>query len=140
MDIVEAFKIGTGPIFDAVNRLEGPDRKMFSTAATARYPSMSAIDRVARIPSMRAAVWEHFNIEQHVEYPVLSGDLLYGTLSNAVHNQVFRQIPVSDLADDNYKRFLCVLGKIYNKKVLEYSEMDASTYEDEQEGKGQLQR
>ena len=96
---------------------------------------MSAIDKTVRIPVMRAAVWEHFRFEQHVEYPVLSGDLLYGTLSNAVHNKVFKQIPVSDMADDSYKKFLGVLGKIYLQTVDEYSEMDASTYEDEQEGK-----
>ena len=95
---------------------------------------MTAIDKAVRIPVMRAAVWEHFGFEQHVEYPVLSGDLLYGTLSNAVHNKVFKQIPVSDMADDSYKKFLGVLGKKYLQTVVEYSEMEASTYEDEQEG------
>ena len=95
---------------------------------------MTAIDKAVRIPAMRAAVWEHFGFEQHVVYPVLSGDLLYGTLSNAVHNKVFKQIPVSDVADDSYKIFLGVLGKKYLQTVVEYSEMEASTYEDEQEG------
>ncbi len=71
----------------------------------------------------------------HVKYPVLSGDLLHGTLSNAVHNKVFKQIPVSDMANGSYKKFLDVLGKRYLQTVDEYSEMDASTYEDEQEGK-----
>ncbi len=118
-----------------MGRLDAAEGKTFRTAAAARYPSMSAIDRAVRIPVMQAAVWEHFRFEQHVKYPELSGDLLYGTLFNAVHNKVFKQIPVSDMADDSYKRFLGVLGKRYLQTVDEYSEMDASTYEDEQEGK-----
>jgi hypothetical protein len=96
---------------------------------------MSAIDKTVRIPAIQAAVWEHFGFEQHVKYPVLSGDLLHGTLSNAVHNKVFKKIPVSDMADDNYKNFLGVVAKMYLQTVDEYSELDASTYEDEQEGK-----
>ena len=81
-----AFNRKTGSIFDTVGRLEAADGKTFKTAATARFPSMTAIDKAVRIPAMRAAVWEHFGFEQHVVYPVLSGDLLYGTLSNVVHN------------------------------------------------------
>ena len=134
-DVVEAYKSGTGPIFDAVGHLDAADTKIFCNAATARFPSMSAIDKTVRIPAMQVAVWKHFRFEQHVEYPALRGDLLYGTLSNAVHNKVYKEISVSDMADDSYKRFLGLLGKIYLQTVVEYSEMDASTYEDEHERK-----
>ena len=94
---------------------------------------MSAIDRAVRLPGMRAAVWEHFRFEQHVEYPVLSSDLLYGTLSAGVHIQLFKHVFVSDMADESYKEFLRAVGNYFCQKVVEYSEMDASTYEDEQE-------
>ena len=135
-DIVAAYNSGAGPIFDAVGRLDAAEGKAFRVAAAARFPSMSAIDRAVRNPIMQKAVWEYFGFEHNMVYPVLSGDLMYGTLSNAVHNVVFKKIPVSDMADDSYKRFLAVLGNIYHQTVDEYSEMDASTYEDEQEASG----
>jgi len=74
-------------------------------------------------------------IEEHVKYPLLSGELIYGTLSDAIHQKVFEQIPVSDAVGDDYKKFFAVLGERYGRTVVEYSEMDASTYEDEQERK-----
>ena len=112
-DVVEAYKSGTGPIFDAVDRLNTEDQERFRNAAAARFPSMSIIDEIVRIPVMQSAVWEHFHFEQDMVYPVLSGDVLYGTLSNAVHHKVFQKIPVSDMAPDSYKRFLAVLGNMY---------------------------
>ena len=112
-DIVEAYKSGTGPIFDAVDRLKTEEQKRFRNAAAARYPSMSSIDETVRIPAMQIAVWKHFHFDQDMVYPVLTGDLLYGTLSNAVHHKVFQKIPVSDMAPDSYKRFLAVLGNMY---------------------------
>jgi hypothetical protein len=84
---------------------------------------------------MKAAVWEHFHFEQDVEYPMLSRELLYGTLSNAVHNKVFSHMPVSNMADDSYKKFFRVLGKMYAYTIVEYDEMDAFTFEQEQKGK-----
>jgi hypothetical protein len=134
-DIVVAYKNGTNQIFVSVDCLDAADRKAFHTAATSRYPSMSAIERAVRNPNFQTAVWKHFGFEEHMKYPVLSDDLLYGTLSNAVHNKVFKQILVSDIVDDDYKRFFAVLGERYGQKVLEYSEMDASTYEDRKERK-----
>ena len=134
-DVVEAYKSGTGPIFEAVDSLQTSEQKRFRNAAAARYPSMSSIDETVRIPAMQIAVWEHFHFDQDMVYPVLTGDLLYGTLSNAVHNKVFKQIPVSDMATDSYKKFIVELGKMYEQTVVEYSELDASTYEDEQMGK-----
>ena len=132
-NVVNAYKSGTGPIFDAVDRLDKDEKKKFNTAATSMFPGMSAIDRAVRIPAMQAAVWEHFRFEQHVEYPVLSNDLLYGTLSAGVHIKLFKQVFVSDMADESYKEFLRAVGNYFCRKVVEYSEMDASTYEDEQE-------
>ena len=133
--VVEAYKSGTGPIFDAVGLLDAAAAKKFRTAAAARFPSMSAIDMTVRISAMQLAVWAQFRFEQHLEYPVLSSDLLYGTLSAGVHTKVFKHLLVSDMADDSYKKFLRALGDYFRQTVVEYSEMDASTYEDEQEGK-----
>ena len=134
-NVVDAYKSGTGPIFDAVGRLDATARKKFCTAAAAQFPSMSAIDRAVRNSTMQAAVWEHFRFEQDVEYPELSNDLLYGTLSAGVHIKVFKHIFVSNMADDSYKEFLRALGNYFRHTVVEYSEIDASTYEDEQEEK-----
>ena len=131
-DIVEAFKSGSGPIYDAVGKLNATDAKAFRAAAAAPYPSMSAIDRAVRIPVMKAAVWKEFGFDQDVEYPVLPSDLVYGTLSNAIHNMVFKRIPVSDRADDIYKRFVCLLAERYFRTAVEYSEMDVSSNEEEQ--------
>ena len=128
-DVVKAYKSGTGPIFDAVDRLNTEEQEAFRNAAAARYPDMSIIEETVRIPAMLTAVCEHFHFEQDMVYPVISSDL-YDSLANAIND--FKQIPVSDMATDIYKRFLCVLGKRYSQTVVEYSEMDASTYADEQ--------
>ncbi len=134
-NVVEAYKSGTGPIFVAIGRLDAAAGKNFRAAAAAQFPSMSAIDRAVRNSVMQVAVWEHFRFKQHVEYPVLSSDLLYGTVSAGVHTKVFKHIHVSDMADDYYKEFLRALGDYFRQTVVEYSEVDASTYEDEQDGK-----
>ena len=134
-NVVDAYKSGTGPIFDAAGRLDIDAGKSFRKAANLQFPTMSAIDRAVRIPVMQAAVWEHFRFDQQVEYPVLSSDLLYGTLSAGVHIKVFKHIFVSDMADESYKEFLQALGNYFSQTVVEYSEMDASTCEDEQERK-----
>ena len=115
--------------------LNEADAKIFRTAAAARFPSMLAIGKTVRIPVMQAAVWKHFGFEEHMEYPVLPYDMLYGTLSYTVHNKVFKQIFVSDMDYDCYKIFLVALGKIYLQEVVEYSEMDACFYEDKQNRK-----
>ncbi len=132
---MEAYKSGSGPIFDAVGLLDTPAGKKFRTAAAAQFPSMSAIDATIRISFMRVAVWKQFGFVEHVEYPVLSSDLLYGTLSVGAHTKVSKHIYVSDMADGSYKDFFDSLGKYFCKSMVEYSEMDASTYEDEQEAK-----
>jgi hypothetical protein len=133
-NVVDAYRSGTGPIYDVVGRLDAAARKNFRAAADSQFPSMSAIDRAVRNSVMQVAVWEHFRFEPHLEYPTLSSDLLYGTLSAGVHTKVFKHIPVSDMADGSYKEFLCALGNYFRQTVVEYSERDASTYEDEQEG------
>ena len=96
---------------------------------------MSAIDRAVRNSDVQAAVWRHFGFEQSVEYPMLSNDLLYGTLSAGVHTKVFKHILVSDEADYSYKKFIRELAKYFRRTFVEYSEVDASTYEDQQAGK-----
>jgi hypothetical protein len=116
-----------------VDDLDAAAGKKFRTATLAQFPSMSAIDMTVRDPAMQTAVWKHFGFEPHLEYPVLSSDLLYGTLSAGVHIKVFKHMFVSDMADGSYKEFLRALGNYFRQTVVEYSEMDASTYEDEQE-------
>jgi hypothetical protein len=118
-----------------VSLLDAADAKRFRSAAFAQFPSMSAIDRAVRISVMQAAVWKHFRFDQRVEYPMLSSDLLYGTLSAGVHTKVFKHILVSDMADGSYKEFFRALGDFFGQTVVEYSEIDASTNEDEQEKK-----
>jgi hypothetical protein len=132
---VDAYKSGKGPIFDAVNCLGAAEKKNFRNAANSQFPSMSAIDRAVRNSDVQAAVWMHFSFVPSVEYPVLSNDLLYGTLSAGVHTKVFKHILVSDEADDSYKKFIRELASYFRRTVVEYSEVDASTYEDNQAGK-----
>ena len=131
--VVDAYKSGTGPIYDAAVSLDAAAAKKFHSLAFSQFPSMSAVDRVVRIPIVQEAVWKHFRFEQHVEYPGLSNDLLYGTLSAGVHIKVLKHILVSDEADDSFKGFLRAVGNYLGQMIVEYSEMDASTYEKEQE-------
>jgi hypothetical protein len=134
-DIVIAYKKGSGPIFDAVGQLDETEKKTFINAAKARFPIKTAIDKTVRIPVIEAAVWKYFDFEKDVVYPVLPNDVMYGVLSEAIHNQVFSHVPVSDKADKNYKNFFGLLGKHYLKEVVVYSEMDATPCEDKQAGK-----
>ena len=61
---------------------------------------------------------------------MLSKDFLYGTLSTGVHDMVFNHILVSDMADKAYKEFFQQLSKLFSQPIVEYSEVDASTYDD----------
>ena len=141
-DVLDAYMSKTGPIYETVAGSKSPEdldrtvRTTFSVAAKSEFPSMSAIDKAIRNSKyVQAAVWKQFGFEENLEYPYLSYDLLYGTLSAAVHIKVIDDLLVSDLADDRYKKFLQALGKRFSKRVVEYSEMDASTFEDEEKGK-----
>lgn len=94
-----------------------------------RQPKMSLVNKVLRINSVWSVVVREFSLGDDTIYPDFQGTLLYGVLSEGMHNPDLTKVIVSDLSESNYKTFFrraaqfCDLG--FTEFKEEYSESDS---------------
>ena len=62
-----------------------------------------------------------------------NSDLLYGVLSQQIHNPYIVKVVVSDLSDSNYKSFFKQIGKSCSLGFREYDEEASLALADEEE-------
>jgi hypothetical protein len=87
-------------------------------------PLKSGINAILQNPKVQSVVWMRFNLSS--ELPVFPTTLLYGALSEIIHNPDVRGLVVSDAATSSYKAFFSDLAGLYKVKYTEYEEEQAT--------------
>lgn len=68
----------------------------------------------------RVAVWELLGIASDLDLPALSSRLLYGDLSDIIHNPEFDYVAVSDNNGKNFKAFFLAVATMFKITYIEY--------------------
>ena len=63
-------------------------------------------------------------------YPRFPNDVLYGAISDEIHNPSVRELIVASTADAKLKRFVAALAQRNNVKWTEYDAVDAAVGKD----------
>jgi hypothetical protein len=96
------------------------------------YPRMATVNKLCLIPNVKKAIWSQLALED-CAVPGLGDNLLYGGISEKIHNPNFPAIVVSNLESPEYKSFFNMLA-LFLKKVkgaVEFSEELAAAYTDD---------
>ena len=62
--------------------------------------------------------------------PALSRTVVYGALSEVIHNDHFNKVIMSNLSNEDYKCFMLCLSKYYKKSMIEFDEMQSELDEE----------
>lgn len=62
--------------------------------------------------------------------PALSRTVVYGALSEVIHNDHFNKVIMSNLSNEDYKGFMLCLSKYYKKSMIEFDEMQSELDEE----------
>ena len=97
--------------------------KVFLKDIKKQYIPFNTINKALLIPSFRKYIWDHFEFSDVLIVPNLEQAILYGTISDTTHNQLFRKLVISDLAPPEYKSFMTTLAIQYKRGIVEFEEM-----------------
>ena len=106
-------------------------QRVFLIEIKRKYTPFTTINKALLISSFRKYIWDHFEFPDTVVFPDVQPSLSYGTLSDIVHNEVFRKLVISDLAAPEYKYFMMTLANQYKKGIVEFEEMYSELYEED---------
>ena len=90
---------------------------------------MSAVNSVLKEPQVFEAVWAHFKLDRAFPLPDFDESMLYGAVSEIIHNPSIREIIVSDASSGQYRGFFGELARYNKRSVVLFDEMLASTDE-----------
>jgi hypothetical protein len=125
-DIYQVYKQGNGDVYKAISGSK-LFSKLIDNEANKDFPQKQILDKALRDdPVIREAVWTHFNLDENPPYPVLSNDLLFGTLSNMVHNYHYNAVLISDEAPTEYMTFFKALATYQKRKFELFSAVAAA--------------
>lgn len=85
-------------------------------------PTMTALNKLLLDPNIRAAFWNHMNLEQDLPLPTFPATVLYGAVSEPIHQPGFSAIFLSDSADSALLNFCKALAKINHISVVLFDE------------------
>ena len=84
-------------------------------------PKMSAIYRILMENStIRKEFLMWMNMDPGLELPQKGGTILFGTLSEAIHDPMLRTVVVASDDDVLYKKFFEALARRFKVKMIEY--------------------
>ena len=126
-EILVAYADKKTPVYAAIT--DSQHSTVIQNESSKAFPSMTPINKVLKDPRIRAAVWEHFEFDKGVSYPIFKEDLLYGRLSRFVHSADFRRVLVSDSEDESYRSFMSLLAVRFEFEFSDFNELDASSGE-----------
>lgn len=116
-EVVEALKSNAKLM--AVLKETATEKDCFEIKKT--HPRMTVLNRVLTHETLRHAVWAEFGLERDVPLPKLDEeDLLYGSLSNGVHDPGLRNVYVPKTSPTQFKSFVAAICRRLNKDVVEY--------------------
>ena len=90
------------------------------------YPKMSHINNALRYSEVKDIVWTTLGFDKSLVLPSFPNDILYGRLSEMLHDPRYRQILLSDKEDPVYKLFFTTVVNKYELSIEEYSEEEAA--------------
>ena len=108
-------------VFLAINNTHFNDK--FRTERKKEFPSMSMVNRVLREDKVWRAVLTELNLNPGTVLPTFSENLLYGVMSDRVHNPDLSNIIVSDRSSKEYKFFFSELSVLIDIPYKEFDEM-----------------
>jgi hypothetical protein len=146
--VIQAVKRKQGAIYDAVQSNEAVEivQKFQSKAVRAKYPKMSAVDRLLAMPAVKDAVWEvsciahrcvpplsdcsrlqELKIPSDVKYPSRFPDVLtYGVLSDEVYTLAGNTVYVVSDMEPEFKNFYAAVAAIEKGRVREFCKYAAT--------------
>ncbi len=84
---------------------------------------MTKVNRVLEMNStIRTAFFKAENISTDLNFPKLDGKVLYGTISEAIHEPFIRAVVIGGGNEKSYKDFFQALAKKYNAKLVVYDD------------------
>ena len=84
---------------------------------------MSCANTILQIESVWKAALADFNLaDQNIKLPAFPQNLLYGVVSEKIHNPDISKVYVSDLSSDEYKYFYKIFGPMFNFPYDEFQE------------------
>ena len=86
------------------------------------YPTFSTINDLLSVTSVKEFLWKHFNFPETIKVPLLPSSLLYGALSDIIHNNLFSKVIISDVSTTDFKEFMTCLSNHYEKSLVEFNE------------------
>lgn len=101
-------------------------------SATAKFPKMAVINRLLLNDKVRVEVWKELELPETIRWPTFKASLLYGHLSEWVHDQTNTHIIVSSSETSEISSFFAAIGKHYRKIMITYSDELAEAYEHEE--------
>ena len=104
--------------------------KEFDKQSKETYPRMGTVNQVLKIHVVFQAVLADFGLNPLTVLPDFPETLLYGVLSEQLHNPDIAKVIVSDKSSNEYKKFFLVIGNFFKLPFLEFNEI-LSEYKNE---------
>ena len=90
---------------------------------------MSHVNKVLSHSDVKVVVWASLGYDESVVLPSFPNDVLYGRLSEMLHQPKYRSIFLSNRTDSEYKAFISAAVAKYDLAIEEYSEEEAAAAE-----------
>ena len=90
---------------------------------------MSQFDKMVLVPAVKNAVWTTFEFDNNCTFPNFGEKLLYGSISDIVHNSGMNTISISNVAPDMHKHFFGQLAIRQKNLLREFDGKLAVAYE-----------
>ena len=135
--VIQLYKNGNKGLIDAIDTFEKVEKidksNSFNKTAYSLYPKMTTINKFLTNDGVWKAVVDALQLSTAMTFPDFGETLIYGVVSNAIHNPEFPQVIVSNKADNTLKEFVQVLAVILKKRYTEFDE-EMSALAEETEG------
>ena len=116
------------PINLAINSSTHADR--LKNQASKKFPSMTIINKVLSIDSVWKTVISEYKFPAGLKFPEFPRYLIYGVVSDNIHNPDITKIILSNLADKNYRNFFSELSIVTGKSITEFDELSSENIDD----------
>ena len=92
----------------------------------------SSINRFLANTAIELMLWEKLKIPNHVRFPNLPSELIYGSLSDRTHlPSNLRAVFISNYAEKSIKDFFGYVSALYKLSIEDFSEEEAAAAVDE---------
>lgn len=83
---------------------------------------MSVMNKAFQKEEIWKAALSDFKLDPNIRFPVFEADLLYGVVSERVHNPEIATVILSDKSTREYKEFFQVFGSKFGRGYAEFVE------------------